>query len=77
MVTSTHAFNGKVSSVPAWKNKTNFLVSKEDRMIQPDLEREFAKKMKATTIEISLSHVAMISHPKEVADLIILALNTI
>jgi len=39
----------------------------------PDLERFLAKRMKATTIELDSSHVSMVSHPKEIADLILLA----
>jgi hypothetical protein len=29
--------------------------------------------MKATTIELDSSHVSLVSHPKEIADLILLA----
>jgi hypothetical protein len=32
-----------------------------------------AKRMKATTIELDSSHVSLVSHPKEIADLILLA----
>jgi hypothetical protein len=45
-------------------------------MIQPDLERKFAKAMKAKTISVPSSHVAMLSHPTEVAKLIIEAART-
>ena len=31
------------------------------------------KRMNATTIELDSSHVSLVSHPKEVADLILLA----
>ncbi|MCS5710633.1 alpha/beta fold hydrolase [Candidatus Berkiella aquae] len=73
--TATKVFNEKVKTA-AWKDKNNFyLVAKHDRMIQPDLERQFAHAMKATTVEISSSHVAMLSHPNEVAKLIIAAVE--
>jgi pimeloyl-ACP methyl ester carboxylesterase len=38
--------------------------------IPPDAERQFAQRMGATTVEIPSSHVAMVSHPDEVAELI-------
>jgi hypothetical protein len=47
------------------------VVAANDRMIAPDLERKFAKAMNAKTITLSSSHVAMLSHPAEVAKLII------
>src|SRR5271165_164158 len=58
----------------AWRSKPSFYaVSTEDRTINPDLERFMAKRMGATTIELKSSHVSLISHPQEVADLILQA----
>jgi pimeloyl-ACP methyl ester carboxylesterase len=58
----------------AWRSKPSFYaVSKNDRTINPDLERFMAKRMGATTIELESSHVSMISQPKAVANLILLA----
>ncbi len=58
----------------AWRVKpTYYQVSSADRTINPDLERFLAKRMKATTIELDSSHVSLVSHPKEIADLILLA----
>jgi pimeloyl-ACP methyl ester carboxylesterase len=55
----------------AWKTKaTWYLVSSQDQMIPPDVERTFAKRMKAITEEVAGSHVAFISHPKLVAHFI-------
>lgn len=48
-------------------------VSTEDRTINPDLERFMAKRMNAQTIEIKAGHLSLISHPREVADLILKA----
>ena len=60
-----------VMGVPAWKSlPTWFLVAENDEAIPPDAERLFAKRMGATTVEIPSSHVAMVSHPDEVAGLI-------
>ena len=57
--------------VPAWKSQpTWYLVASDDEAIPPDAERLFASRMGATTIEVPSSHVAMVSHPVEVARLI-------
>src|ERR1700761_817448 len=62
---------GAVSGEPAWKHKPSwFIVSKSDKAIHPDLERFFAKRMNAKTTEIESSHVVMLSHPKEVTQII-------
>ncbi|CAN5303030.1 alpha/beta hydrolase [soil metagenome] len=58
----------------AWRTKPSwYAVSTQDRTINPDLERFMAQRMKATTIEIDASHVSMLSHPKQVAELILSA----
>jgi pimeloyl-ACP methyl ester carboxylesterase len=58
----------------AWRSKPSFYaVSTEDRTINPDLERFMAKRMGATTIEVPASHLSLISHPQEIADLILQA----
>jgi pimeloyl-ACP methyl ester carboxylesterase len=60
-----------VMGVPAWKSlPTWFMVAMADEAIPPDAERQFAARMGATTIEVPSSHVAMVSHPDEVARLI-------
>jgi pimeloyl-ACP methyl ester carboxylesterase len=60
-----------VMGVPAWKSQpTWYLVASDDEAIPPDAERLFASRMGATTIEVPSSHVAMVSHPDEVARLI-------
>ena len=56
----------------AWRSKPTFYaVSTEDRTIDPDLERFMAKRMGAKTIELKSSHLSMISHPDEIAALIL------
>jgi pimeloyl-ACP methyl ester carboxylesterase len=58
----------------AWRSKPSFYaVSTQDRTINPDLQRYMAKRMGATTIEVEASHLSLISHPKEIADLILQA----
>jgi pimeloyl-ACP methyl ester carboxylesterase len=60
-----------VMGVPAWKSHTSwYLVAENDEAIPPDAERQFAKRMDATTIEIPSGHLAMVSHPSDVAQLI-------
>jgi pimeloyl-ACP methyl ester carboxylesterase len=56
----------------AWRSKPSFYaVSTEDRTIDPDLERFMAKRMGAKTIEVKASHLSLISHPREIAGLIL------
>jgi pimeloyl-ACP methyl ester carboxylesterase len=56
----------------AWRSKPSFYaVSTEDRTINPDLERFMARRMGAKTIEVKASHVSLISHPDEIAGLIL------
>src|SRR5258708_1841930 len=60
-----------VMGVPAWKSLPSwYLVAQSDEAIPPDAERQFAARMGATTVEIPSGHVAIVSHPVEVADLI-------
>jgi pimeloyl-ACP methyl ester carboxylesterase len=64
------AFND-VMRAPAWKSvPTWYLVAKDDEAIPADAERQFAARMGATTVEVPSSHVAMVSHPTEVTELI-------
>src|SRR5579862_5091544 len=56
----------------AWRSKPSFYaVSTEDRTINPDLERFMAKRMSAKTIEVKASHLALISQPDAIANLIL------
>jgi pimeloyl-ACP methyl ester carboxylesterase len=60
----------KISS-PAWRMKPTFyVVADQDRMILPQLESEMAAQMHAKTIHVASSHVVMLSHPTEVAEVI-------
>ncbi len=62
---------GDVMGVPAWKSQpTWYLVATNDEAIPPAAERQFAARMGATTVEIPSSHVAMVSHPDDVVQLI-------
>jgi pimeloyl-ACP methyl ester carboxylesterase len=60
-----------VMGEPAWKSQpTWYLVAQNDEAIPPDAERQFATRMGATTVEVAASHVAMVSRPVEVSELI-------
>jgi pimeloyl-ACP methyl ester carboxylesterase len=63
---------GEKSGPPAWKQlPTWYQISESDLMIPPDAQRQFAKQMNATTISIDASHASYVSHPDEIAKLII------
>ena len=67
---ATSAFED-VMGVPAWKSLPSwFLVAEGDQAIPPDAERQFAQRMGATTVEVATNHVAMVSHPNDVVQLI-------
>jgi len=67
---ASSAFND-VMGPPAWKSQPSwFMVGANDEAIPPDAERQFASRMGASTKEIPSGHVAMVSHPGEVTDLI-------
>ena len=60
------------SGPPAWKQlPTWYQISKNDRLIPPASEQMFAKQINATTISLPSSHASPLSHPNEVAQLIL------
>jgi pimeloyl-ACP methyl ester carboxylesterase len=67
-----------VMGTPAWKNLPSwFAVAQHDEVIPPDGERLFAQRMGATVVEFDSSHVVMVSHPEEIADLIETAIRDV
>jgi pimeloyl-ACP methyl ester carboxylesterase len=69
---------GEVMGVPAWKSLPSwFLVAHGDQAIPPDAQRQFAGRMGATTIEVPTNHVAMVSHPDEVLNVITTAAHAV
>jgi pimeloyl-ACP methyl ester carboxylesterase len=71
------ALNGTVSD-PAWRRKPSwYLVTTEDRMIPPALQRTMAERAGATTTEVSGSHAIYVSQPGPVAGLITQAAQTL
>lgn len=62
------------SGVPAWKTIPSwYLVARNDKAIPPQAERAMAARAHAHTVEVSTSHAAMVSHPKQVTGLILAA----
>jgi len=71
--TSAALFGGRTTAA-AWHAKPSwYAVSKLDQTISPDLERFLAARMKATTVELEAGHLSLVSHPREIADLILAA----
>jgi pimeloyl-ACP methyl ester carboxylesterase len=55
----------------AWRSKPSwYIVAKNDRTVQPELQRFLAKRMAASTTEVASSHVPMLSHPDLVINVI-------
>jgi pimeloyl-ACP methyl ester carboxylesterase len=62
------------TSVAAWHQKPSwYAVSKNDRTINPELERFMAQRMNATTIEVDSGHLSLVTHPEVIAMLILQA----
>ncbi len=69
-VPDANLFNAKVPGT-AWRTKpSSYVVANNDRTVHPDLERSAAKRMGARTYDVDSSHVAMLSHPGFVLDVI-------
>jgi len=62
---------GGTISEPAWRSKPSwYLVTTDDRMIPPPLQREMSERAGATVVETPGSHSIYVSQPAVVADLI-------
>ena len=71
------ALKAKVT-VATWKDKPSYaVVAKQDRMINPDLERFMAKRAQSQTIELAGPHAIFLVHPREIAALIEKAANAV
>ena len=70
-LTAAAAFSTPIKNA-AWKSKPSwYMIPASDHIIDPDLERMYAKRANSVTIEIEgASHSVYASHPKEVAKLI-------
>jgi CO dehydrogenase/acetyl-CoA synthase delta subunit len=62
---------GATVTTAAWKSKPSWaVIAANDRAIPPELEKDKAAAIKATSITLLSNHLAMLSHPREVAELI-------
>jgi len=62
---------GATITTAAWKTKPSWcVIASNDRAVSPELQKAEAAAMRAASITVPSSHVPMLSHPKEVADLI-------
>jgi pimeloyl-ACP methyl ester carboxylesterase len=76
-VPDTGLFNDKVDGT-AWRSKPSwYIVADNDQTVHPDLERFAAKRMGAHTYDVDSSHVAMLSQPDFVLDVIRTAANSL
>jgi pimeloyl-ACP methyl ester carboxylesterase len=75
-----YAAQGRVSetlfsdrtTVAAWRsNPSWYAISRHDRTTSPELERFLANRMQATTVEIDSGHLSLITHPDQIAQLIL------
>jgi pimeloyl-ACP methyl ester carboxylesterase len=63
---------------PAWKRLPSwYLIGRQDEVIHPAAQRFMAKRAKAHTVEINSSHASYVSHPDEVAKLILRAARSV
>ena len=62
-------------TVAAWKSKPSWFIIVNDRMVPPQHERDAALRMHATTTTLASGHVPMLSHPQDVARVILDAAN--
>ena len=76
MLTAAKVFTTPITN-PAWKLKPSwYLVAKDDKTINPDLERMYAERAHSHKVEAEgASHAVYISHAREVAALIEEAAN--
>ena len=76
LVATQAATHGALLSTPikkaAWHTKPSwFVIASNDRTISPEQEISTAKRMRAKTLTLPASHVAMLSQPQKVADFMV------
>jgi pimeloyl-ACP methyl ester carboxylesterase len=81
-----YAVQGRVSdtlfrdrtTVAAWRSRPAwYAVSRQDRTISPELQRFMAARMRASTVELDSGHLSLITHPGEVTELIMNAVQAV
>jgi pimeloyl-ACP methyl ester carboxylesterase len=62
----------------AWHTKPSwYVVTDEDRMISPALQRQIAKRINANVLLLRSGHLPFLSKPKETADAILAAVDSV
>jgi pimeloyl-ACP methyl ester carboxylesterase len=70
--TAVPAALGAPVTAAAWRSKPSwYIVSTEDRIINPELQRYMAQRAKSKTVELRGSHSVFIAQPAEVAKVIV------
>jgi pimeloyl-ACP methyl ester carboxylesterase len=70
MPLSLAAFEAPVT-IAAWHDKPTFdVITTKDKVIAPEAQKFFAKRMNAQVTEIAGSHASLVVHAKEVAEVI-------
>ena len=81
-----YAVQGRVSdtlfsdrtTAAAWRSRPSwYAISRQDRTISPELQRFMAGRRQATTVEIEAGHLSLITHPGEVTQLIMSAVQAV
>jgi len=68
---SARVLSDVMMDVPAWKSLPSwYLVAQDDQALPPGAQRMLAARMGATTVEVRSGHLAMVSHPAEVVNLV-------
>jgi len=67
-----------VMGVPAWKSLPSwYVVAGQDEAIPPQAQRQFAARMGATSVEVPSGHLVMVTHPDDVAQLVLSAAQAV
>jgi pimeloyl-ACP methyl ester carboxylesterase len=56
---------------PAWKTRRSWFIAVDDRILPADYELAIARQIKAKTTSLPSGHVPMLSHPQDVANVIL------
>ncbi|HKU72354.1 MAG TPA: alpha/beta hydrolase [Pyrinomonadaceae bacterium] len=69
---------GDVASGVAWKTKPSwYVVASDDKTINPELEKRMAQRANARTTIVKAGHIAMLSKPNEVLNVILDAAKSV
>jgi pimeloyl-ACP methyl ester carboxylesterase len=72
------ALSANLTGTPAWKTVPSWaLIARSDHALSPDAERFMAERAKSHVVEVDASHAVTVSHPDDVADLIVDAAHSI